>query len=410
MKVLSALAWPAATRVEFLQSKATRLPQVEYAAIDPRPVLEGVRKARAMIQGDGLSEEWLRSQARSVEATALMLAATGTREFHEYSCELYGVPTQELHFAPETPLHLAQKILSSIERLESKDLVPDAVRDQSAEQVAEVLLEGVTRHFGNDAPSIEIVDELSANALATASAVKIRRGALFTRKDAAQLLNHEAFIHVATAMNGKAQHDLPILAVGHPGTTRSQEGLAVFSEFVSGTLGLDRLERLANRVLAVQMACDGANFIEVYRWFVERSPSEEQAYESTRRIFRGGLIDGGAPFTKDGVYISGLLSTLNYVRGAFAAKRSDILALFFAGKLDLSALPALAELRSLGLCRPARFIPPWAQDPGWVLSYLTLSTFLSGIDLNAVALQVEESLKKCAQVELLPPGVNRSAS
>ena len=34
-----------------------------------------------------------------------------------------------------------------------------------------------------------------------------------------QLLNHEAFIHVATGLNGRTQTDIPILAIGHPGTT-----------------------------------------------------------------------------------------------------------------------------------------------------------------------------------------------
>ena len=85
------------------------------------------------------------------------------------------------------------------------------------------------------------------------------------------MLNHEAFIHVATGLNGREQTDIPILAIGHPGTTRTQEGLAVYSEYVSGTLDLDRLRRLADRILSVQMVIDGADFIEVYRWFLERS-------------------------------------------------------------------------------------------------------------------------------------------
>jgi hypothetical protein len=181
----------------------------------------------------------------------------------------------------------------------------------------------------------------------------VRRDAKFTRRDAAQLLNHEAFIHVATALNGQAQVDLPILALGHPGTTRTQEGLAVFSEFVSGTLDLDRLRRLAERVVAVQMVCEGADFITLYRWFLERSSSEEQAFESTRRIFRGAPLSGGAPFTKDCGYLSGLLAVLMFVRAAFACNRSDTLGLLFAGKLDLSAIPALADLRRRGLCRRA---------------------------------------------------------
>jgi hypothetical protein len=43
-----------------------------------------------------------------------------------------------------------------------------------------------------------VVDVLSANALAGATQIRLRRAARFTDRDAAQLLEHEAYIHVAT--------------------------------------------------------------------------------------------------------------------------------------------------------------------------------------------------------------------
>jgi uncharacterized protein (TIGR02421 family) len=274
------------------------------------------------------------------------------------------------------------------------------MRTRTSADVVAHLEAAVREHFGADAPHVMIVDELSANAVASTSRIKVRRDAMFTNKDAAQLLNHEAFIHVATGLNGRAQTDLPILAIGHPGTTRTQEGLAVYSEYVSGTLGLDRLRRLADRIIGVRMACDGADFIELYRWFLERSPAPEQAFESTRRIFRGAPITGGAPFTKDCSYLSGFLSVSTFIRAAFVAGRADTIALLFAGKLDLFAIPALAELRSVGLCHPARFVPPWASDPGWVLSHLTLSTFMADVDLSTVADAVGELLERSPRVDI----------
>ncbi|MFY9974739.1 MAG: tyrosine/phenylalanine carboxypeptidase domain-containing protein, partial [Chromatiaceae bacterium] len=65
---------------------------------------------------------------------------------------------------------------------------------------------------------------------------------------------------------------------------------------------LDRLRRLADRVIAIQMAIDGADFLEVYDFFMERTGDADQAFESARRVFRGGVLTGGAPFTKDVVY------------------------------------------------------------------------------------------------------------
>jgi uncharacterized protein (TIGR02421 family) len=355
-----------------------------------------------MLEPGSVVDDWLGQEADAVESTALLLASVGTRQFSEHSAELYGVPTRPLRADPTTPLQLADTVLAEVEELTSQHLLADPPRDRTAEEVAAEIEAAVTVHFGADAPRVLVVDELSANAVASTTKIKFRRGAMFTRRDSAQLLNHEAFIHVGTGINGRAQTDLPILAVGHPGTTRTQEGLAVFSEFVSGQLDLDRLRRLANRVLAVQSVLDGADFVELYRWFLDRSPTPDQAFESTRRIFRGAPLDGGAPFTKDCGYLSGLLGVTTLVRAAFAAGRADTLALLFAGKLDLTAIPALAELRSRGMCQPAKYLPPWAMDPSWVLTYLTLSTFMARIDLAAVTAAISALLEQCPLVEIIP--------
>lgn len=400
MRVLSALAWPGNLRDQFLDNGAQRLPEPTYEPIDPTPVMEAVAAARALLQPGSVVDDWLGREADAIESTARMLATRETPEFFEHSSALYGVPDQPLRFDPATPLELARRVHEALEVLHEADLVPPVVRSRTGAQVASFIDAEVREHFGDSAPEVLLVDELSANATATTSRIRIRAGAKFTTKDAAQLLNHEAFIHVGTGLNGRAQTDIPILAIGHPGTTRTQEGLAVYSEYVSGTLGLDRLRRLADRIIAVQHVVDGADFIELYRWFLDRTPNPEQAFESTRRIFRGAPMTGGAPFTKDCSYLSGYLSVTTFIRSAFTAGRADTLALLFSGKLDLFAIPALAELRSQGLVRPARFLPPWASDPGWVLAHLTLNSFLANIDLRAVTTAMADVLQHCPRVDI----------
>jgi uncharacterized protein (TIGR02421 family) len=400
MRVLSALRWPASVREEFLAGGADALPSVEYPSFDEQPIVEAVREVRRSIYPGGLVDDWLESVANSLENTARMLAARGTESFLTYNRALYGTPHTPLRYDPTTPLELAQRVHEVLIGLERVGLSLDVPRDLSAQEVADILSSGVITHFGpDDAPAIRVVDELSANALATATRIKVRSGARFTARDAAQLLNHEAFIHVLTAVNGRHQTDLPILAIGHPGTTRTQEGLAVFAEFVSGTLELDRFRRLADRVLGVQMVMDGADFVELFRWFSERSPSPEQAFESTRRIFRGGPVTGTAPFTKDCVYLSGFLAVSTFIRAAFVQERLDCVGTLFAGKLDLFDVPALVELRRLGLCRNPVHRPPWVVDPGWALTWLTYSTFVAAIDLAAVSRAVGHLLDRVPPID-----------
>lgn len=403
MRVLSRLAWPADIREDFLASGGEQLPVPEYGAYDAATVLDGVAAARRLLEPGEVVDDWLLRECDAIEATARMLASVGTPAFHELSGSLYGTPTRPLRYDPTTPLDLARRIHAMIEDLDRVRLVRPRPRDHTADDVAAVLRPAVAEHFGADAPEIRIVDELSANAVASTSRIKLRRDAGFTSRDAEQLLHHEAHVHVGTGLNGRAQTDIPILAIGHPGTTRTQEGLAVYAEYLSGTLELDRLRRLADRIEAVQLVVEGADFVECYRWFLERTGNPEQSFESTRRIFRGAPIEGGAPFTKDCAYLSGFLSVATFVRAAFVAGRADTIGLLFAGKLDLFAIPALAELRAMGLCRPARYLPPWVLDPGWVLSHLTLTTFMHGIDLDTVADAVSAMLAETPTVEVRFP-------
>jgi hypothetical protein len=177
----------------------------------------------------------------------------------------------------------------------------------------------------------------------------------------------------------------------------------VFAELASSTAELDRMRRLADRVLGIQLVIDGADFVELFRWFRDRTTNEEQAFESARRAFRGGPLTGGAPFTKDVVYLYGLLEVANTIRTAFAAGRVDVLRLLFVGKLAIQAIPALARCAADGLVVRPAFAPPWARDPRGILSLLTLSTFLTRIDLPAMVEGVQDLLDQCPVVDFDRP-------
>lgn len=385
VRILRSLNWPVSVREEFFSRGAQHLPAVEYPKFDPTPTLRAIDRARAEIRDSGAVDGMLSRQAHAVEHSARMLAALGTAQFTVHSRALYGSPRDPLPDAETTSLALAEQLDATITTLGNVDLGARTTPQRDSADVARALRRAVRSQFGDLAPRVSRVKELSANALAGPRRIRVRRDAVFSDLDVGQLIHHEAFVHVGTGLNGHAQTSLPMLARSHAGSMRTQEGLAVFAEFISGAIDVDRLSRLAARVRGIEMALSGGDFLDVYRYFLERGAESQQAFENTRRVFRGGVVEGGAPFTKDDVYLDGLLRVHNFLRVIVRAGRVDCLRLLFCGKLDIEDIPALAQLSEAGLCVPPRFLPPWARDLRFLVAYLAYSSFLNRIHLDRMS-------------------------
>ncbi|MGS2720335.1 flavohemoglobin expression-modulating QEGLA motif protein [Paraglaciecola aestuariivivens] len=391
IRILSHVEWPREAKRQFFATQAKALPEISYPEFNPQPTLDAVRDARALL-GTSDVDKWLERIAVKLEYSALMMASTGTAKFYHFSEKLYGKPTNPFVDNKSTPLELATSFDKQISSYANYDLGAPAPVCYLASGIAEQMQIAVKNMFGDEAPKIEIVDELSANALASPKLIRIRKTACFTDLDAQQLINHEAHIHVATSINGLNQPHLKILAAGHPGTTKTQEGLAVFAEYITNSIDLDRLRRLADRIIAIQMAIEGADFLEVYHYFLGRIGSESQAYENSRRVFRGGVLTGGAPFTKDGVYLEGLIRVHNFLKAIAANGRADCLRLLFCGKLDIEDIPVLYKLEKMGLCMAPKYLPPWVKDARYLLAYLTCSGFLNKMDVGKIYAHYDDLL------------------
>jgi uncharacterized protein (TIGR02421 family) len=384
IRILSHLGWHPGIRERFLSDQGKELPKgVEYPHFDAESVLDILATAKRTIDkvSEGAVKEWLLRTEKNIENSARLLSSTARPEFFKYGRHLYGAPKDEVAHGTGTSLSLAKTfndLFSSLSKINTGAPpaachLPEAVADRMREAV---------QVFGDLAPEIEIVDELSANALAGPRRIRIRKNVSFSDLDIEQLVQHEVMVHVATSLNGHEQTHLPILGAGHPGTTKTQEGLAVFAELITGSIDLDRFRRLADRVEAIQLSIEGADFLDVYRFFLERIGHEEQSFENTRRVFRGGVLTGKAPFTKDIVYLDGLLRVHNFLRFIVSAGRSDLIPLLFVGKIDIADVPALAELSVAGICLPPKFLPDWAKDLRFLVCYLAYSAFLNTLDLS----------------------------
>ena len=379
IRILRSVSWPLEVRTAFFQKKAQVLPAVEYEPFDLESVSECISQAQAMLKKT-VYDIWLNSKAEDLKLSARLISSRGTKDFFNISNQVYGLPTGKLRDGATTPLDLVVQFQSILDSFQNNPVSSISQKTISAEVVAKHFREAVGFTFGSKAPKVTVVDNLSAKATATSREIKIREKGRFTYKNIRQLINHEALVHVATTLNGRSQHQMKILGANYGAVTKTQEGLAVFSEFITGSMDIERMRRLADRVIAVQMAIDGADFIDVYRFFLEKTQRKYQAFEQARRVFRGGVLSGGAPFTKDIVYLDGLIRVHNFFRSAVEKSRDDALRLVFAGKIDLDDIPVLLKMKQDGLIKDPKYIPPWADDLNYLICYFAFSVFIDNIN------------------------------
>ena len=391
IKILRSVAWEDHFRKDFIETG--RLPTPEYPNIDLGEARDLIKAARKEITGDHVVYEWLDDLAQTLEIMIALLQSRGRVEFHNHSCALYGKPEKLMLDKKTRVIDLAHHMDKVLDELNVEKLVVAGhAQDMSAEAFSSALAPHLDRHFGDMAPKIILSDTLSAKAVAGSRRIQIRSSARFTERDVEQLLQHEALVHAATALNGRAQEHFPNLALAHAGTTEVQEGLAVFAEMISGAMDPVRFRRLSDRVIAIQMSIDGADFKEVYDFYHARTDDPNQAYENTRRVFRGGVLSGGAPFTKDMVYLNGLLRVHNFMRSVVKLQRADLIRILFAGKMDIEHIPALAQMANAGRLTPPRFMPHWAKDLRFLVSYMAYSSFLNQVKMPGFQSYYEEEL------------------
>ncbi len=303
VRVLDRLGWPRHVVVAFLEGHRrgdTRGPEIE--AVPPvvgqaLPELLQIERAAA---GDLPEHRLVAATARSYADGVRMVMSAGTADFTEYSRLLYGAPGDRVHGADVTHAELARRVLDMTDPTLASSALADDHVCLTAEYVRDAMTQRIDAAFGPGQIEVKVEPDLGAKAAASVRRVRLRAGTCFSEADIDQLLEHEVFVHAATARNGAEQPLLTSLSLGAPRTTATQEGLATFAELITGAMDVSRLRRIALRILAVQHALDGADFVEVFRFFMGAGQSDEESAYSAARIFRGAHGAGsGNAFTKD---------------------------------------------------------------------------------------------------------------
>jgi len=387
IRILSSVAWPASLEDRMIAAYAKgqfSLPEVSYQAPDfsaERAELAAIEREAGYNDPMG---EYLCRTAESWRIAAEMLEAVGTNGVTAPSIVLYGRPGDVIPGSDRSNLDAARYFVELSDELGSEMIADDVSVNLTAEQLRADLAKALDDFFGEPIISVEVDPELTAKAAAGATRIRLRGGTRFSEYDRHQLLAHEALVHSLTALNGRAQPVLASLGRTSPRVTATQEGLAVFAELISGAIDISRLKRISLRILAIDMALHGADFVEVYRFFSHCGQSAADSFHSAQRVFRGVPLTGGAAFAKDNVYLSGLLTVHTFFRWALKQRRMDMLRHLFAGKLALHDVISLEPYFESGAIAPPRWLPPWMQHVHGLAGKLAFSLFVNRIHMGKV--------------------------
>ena len=391
IRILQSLRWEAEVEEQFLRDQKRELPRVTYAGdlgFDPEAKIRELDviltdAERELGKSDRLGKI-LRATAGEYRDVVRMLMARGTQEFHSYSQRLYGSTKDKFPDGRTSVRDMGFVLYDLLTSVGGERLGPPHPRDITAEMAAATLNTRFDRFFGSAAIHVQVDDSLLADAAAGSDYVKIRSGAMFSRSDIDILEAHEGWVHVATSLNGQAQPVARWLAKGPPRTTAVQEGLAALVEIFTFRSTPRRAKKLNDRILAVDKAEDGASFLDVFEWYRTEGYDEEECFQNARRVFRGGLLGGGAPFTKDACYCKGIVLNYAFMRAAIQQDKAQLIPFLFVGKVAHEDIPVLYAHVTDGIVKPPPFLPPIFDDMSGLAIWMCYSSFFSRLGGTAI--------------------------
>ncbi|MGH8106621.1 MAG: flavohemoglobin expression-modulating QEGLA motif protein, partial [Arenimonas sp.] len=387
IRLLESVSWHQDVQQQFLidwRSGKKKLPQVVYRGEQHGATRDELRSiAEASDVGHPLGRYVQRTANSWINATHL-LEALGTPAVTDYSIQLFGRPGDALPGNGPSNIVAAQHFIFLANELDSELGQIEAEYCLSAETVQSELQEALNRFFIHHKVNVELDPNLIAKAAAGPTRIRLRANTSFSEYDRHQLLEHEAFVHSLTALNGREQPYFKSLARNSPRITATQEGMATFAELITGAIDIERLKRISLRILAIDKAMQGADFLEVFQFFLEAGQSDTDSFSSTQRVFRGVPITGGCAFTKDTVYLHGLLSVHTFFRWCLRHRRLRLTRLLFAGKMSLQDIFDLEPMFDDGVLREALYLPPWIQRANGLAGMLAFSLFANKIKLDTV--------------------------
>lgn len=313
----------------FFASKYTEAPVFKYPTLkfDPYQLHRSLFSQRLELIKDNQIRELYQDITYYYSNIVQCMESIGKgKKFHYNSLRVFGSPTQNdienaqfiLHFEDELPSGDEEKTYTGVEAA--------SYFENFSKQYDFPLQIKFSSHIASDA--------MVSNAT---QSLLLKRNARFSKNQLLTLANHEIGVHLVTTYNGMNQ-PLKIFSNGFPKNVETQEGLAVFSEYMSGALTLKRLKVLAYRVLASDSLIKGYSFQDTFDLLHGHYKlNRNDAFTIAMRVHRGG------GFTKDGLYLSGLGKI--YKRYL----RKESMEPLLSGKVSLDHERAIVRLYEKGL-------------------------------------------------------------
>lgn len=409
IRVLGSLAWPPKVLAEFLpawERGAPRMPHIEHPRIDLGTEIELLHDIMSRCDPYHPVSRYIYRTAESYVIAADMIQNMGTPVFTELSRALYGAPTDPIGPTGVSNLEACRHFVGMSDDFIQSCYLPDASYSLSAQHVAKKLRERINPVFVRHPIKVVIDAGMSSKAAAGARRVRLRDATCFSEHDLGQLIEHEVFIHSLTAINGREQPYLKSMGLGAPRTTCTQEGLATFAELITDAIDINRLRRIALRVQAIHIALEGADFIDVCRFFLDAGQNHQESFYSAMRVFRGGDVHGRIAFTKDAVYLQGLIYVHTFMLKAIQAGKPEYVHYLFSGRMALGDVIELDPWFRDGSVAAPLYEPGWARNRPALVAFLIYSVFNTRLELGAIDLRDfrEQDLagKPCA-LSTMPP-------
>ena len=396
IRILDTIKWHGSFEEELKKGKFKKMPKIDrayYEAIDigfdPKKKIEELTDiARDVESTLGASDSLtplLKSIAEQYIDVVHLLVNRGTPKFWEYSKKLYGSPKDKLFDETNTIRSLGEHLYEILSGIDDSVFHSNVFEENiEAEEAVDILNDRFRKYFGDESVSARISDGILADAAAGGDVVKVRNGSRFSQRDVDILEVHEGWVHVGTTQNGHNQHVAKWLSKGPPRCSATQEGLAVIMEIFTFRSYPKRARHINDRILGIDKAEDGANLLEVIDFYRTEGYTEDECIANAKRVFRGGMVEGGAPFTKDISYCRGFVENYNFMRAAIRSGHPDLIPFLFVGKLHVDDVPLLYRKHKEGVIDAPRFLPPQFRDMSGIAVWMAFSSFFNRVDLARI--------------------------